>query len=162
LCFVYEPWFIFFGEGLPWPLDTHGSKLSFYRNIFSSQYFAQKCLERVWSVNFKKANLLSLFTSKCIKIRLLIKAKKFMLYFVNHSPLTAKYHLNGPIHTWFKVKSKENSFFSKIEFLFWTRRKKNLEYLCNWFWSCGRSKALLSLSNWPWRYSTWHMSNRFF
>jgi len=27
-----------FVKSLPWPLDIHGSKLSFYRNIFLSQY----------------------------------------------------------------------------------------------------------------------------
>jgi len=33
-------------KSLPWPLDIHGSKISFYRNIFLSQYCASKCL--VW------------------------------------------------------------------------------------------------------------------
>jgi len=34
-------WFV---KSLPWPLDIHGSELSFYRNIFLSQYRVQKCL----------------------------------------------------------------------------------------------------------------------
>jgi len=34
-------WFI---KSLPWPLDIRGSKLSFYRNIFLSQYREQKYL----------------------------------------------------------------------------------------------------------------------
>jgi hypothetical protein len=34
----------FFFKCLPWPLDIHGSKLSFYRNIFLSQYREQKSL----------------------------------------------------------------------------------------------------------------------
>jgi len=34
-------WFV---KSLPWPLDIRGSKLSFYRNIFLSQYRKQKYL----------------------------------------------------------------------------------------------------------------------
>jgi len=34
-------WFV---KSLPWPLDIRGSKLSFYRNIFLSQYREQKYL----------------------------------------------------------------------------------------------------------------------
>jgi hypothetical protein len=34
-------WFV---KRLPWPLDIHGSKLYFYRNIFLSQYRKQKYL----------------------------------------------------------------------------------------------------------------------
>jgi len=33
-----------FDKSLPWPVDIHGSKISFYRNIFLSQYREQKCL----------------------------------------------------------------------------------------------------------------------
>ncbi len=34
-------WFI---KGLPWPIEVYGSKWSFNRNIFLSQYREQKCL----------------------------------------------------------------------------------------------------------------------
>jgi len=33
-----------FDKSFPWPVDIHGSKISFYRNIFLSQYCEQKCL----------------------------------------------------------------------------------------------------------------------
>ncbi len=35
---------LFFVKSLPWPLAIHGSKLSFYRKIFLSQYRVQKYL----------------------------------------------------------------------------------------------------------------------
>jgi len=45
---------IFFVKSLPWPLDIHGSKLSFYRNIFLSQYHVQKYLVyRPWLLIFR-------------------------------------------------------------------------------------------------------------
>jgi len=34
-------WFI---KSLPWPIELHGAKISFYRNIFLSQYCVSKCL----------------------------------------------------------------------------------------------------------------------
>jgi len=37
------PWF-WFVKSLPWPIEIDGSELSFYRNIFLSQYCASKCL----------------------------------------------------------------------------------------------------------------------
>ncbi len=41
--FIYLDFFV---KSLPWPLDIHGSKIFFYRNIFLSHYCAAKCL--VW------------------------------------------------------------------------------------------------------------------
>jgi len=41
LFFVYVPWFF---KGLPWPIEIHGTKIYFYRNIFLSQYCVRKCL----------------------------------------------------------------------------------------------------------------------
>jgi hypothetical protein len=33
-----------FDKRSPWPIDIHGPKTSFYRNIFLSKYCPQKCL----------------------------------------------------------------------------------------------------------------------
>jgi len=64
------PW----DKSLPWPLDIHGSKISFYRNIFLSQYCASKRL--VW-IRPKVLRLSMLFVKDKTNLNIKWRDKKY-------------------------------------------------------------------------------------
>jgi len=57
-------WFV---KSLPGPIEVDGSKLSFFRNVFLSQYREQKCL--MWNGPKQNRINLKLFRSKILLLK---------------------------------------------------------------------------------------------